>query len=156
MKPIINTRKDLDAADETTRQKFLTHLAGGINRWRWNGSDWEQWQDTTTLRRFEYTVADFPDAPVPTKPDWNPDERDLGQKRAAASLSRAQFKLALLEGGYLDAVEAAYPSWPRNVQIMWDDSSTFERMHPALIQLADQMGYSSEQMDAIFGITDAG
>ena len=152
MKPIINTRKDLDAADPSTRQKFMTRLAGGINRWRWNGSDWELWQDTTTLTRFEYTVADFPDAPVPPKPDWNPDERDLGQKRAAASLSRAQFKLALLEGGYLDAVEAAYPTWPRNVQIMWDDSSTFERMHPALIQLADQMGYSSEQMDAIFGI----
>jgi len=153
---IINNRKDLDAADAATKQKFLTHLAGGINRWRWNGSDWEQWQDTTTIRRFEYTVADFPDAPVPPKPDWNPDERDLAQKRAAASLSRAQFKLALLEGGYLDAVEAAYPSWPRNVQIMWDDSSTFERMHPALIQLAEAMGYSSEQMDAIFGITDAG
>jgi len=80
-------------------------------------------------------------------------EPSVADQRAEAVLTRARFKLALLEGGYLDAVEAAYPSWPRNVQIMWDDSSTFERMHPALIQLAEAMGYSSEQMDAIFGIT---
>ena len=149
---IINNRKDLDAAPDDIRQKFMTRLAGGINRWRWNGDDWEQWQDTTSIRRFEFTLSDFPDAPVPAKPDFNPDQRELEQARAAASLTRARFKLSLLEGGYLADVEAAYPSWPKAVQIMWDDSSTFERLHPELLALAAAMGYTDEQLDAIFGI----
>jgi hypothetical protein len=149
---IINNRKDLDAAPPEVRDQFMTRLANGVNRWVWDGNDWVIQKDDNTITRYEFTVADFPDAPVPTKPDWNPDERELEQARAAASLSRAQFKLALLEGGYLDAIEAAYESWPKEVQIMWDDSATFERMHPTLLQLAAAMDYADAEVDALFGI----
>ena len=79
-------------------------------------------------------------------------DKVLQIKREQAVLTRAQFKLALLEGGYLDAIEAAYPSWPKNVQIMYDDSSTFERLHPALLQLAEEMNFSDAELDALFGI----
>jgi len=74
--------------------------------------------------------------------------------RRNAVLTRAQFKLALLAGGYLDAVEAvmAHPDTPRDLKIMYQDSSTFERLHPALLAMAAQMGYTDEQMDALFGI----
>jgi hypothetical protein len=88
--------------------------------------------------------------PVPTP------EEVLQQKRNTAQLSRAAFKLALLAGGYLDAIEAAYPTWPREVQIMWDDSLYFERMHPSLLQLAAAMGYSEAEVDALFGLVDDG
>ena len=80
----------------------------------------------------------------------------LEEKRERAQLSRAGFKLALLAGGYLDAIEAAYPTWPREVQIMWDDSLYFERMHPSLLQLAAAMGYSEAEVDALFGLVDDG
>lgn len=79
-------------------------------------------------------------------------EPSVEDQRKDAILTRARFKLALLEGGYLEDVEAAYPSWPKAVQIMWDDSSTFERLHPELLALAAAMGYTDEQLDAIFGI----
>jgi len=102
-----------------------------------------------------YTDWQFDGTQYTRKPAGTPEEREVARKenqRAAASLSRAQFKLALLAAGYLDDIEAAYPSWPRNIQIMWDDSSTFDRMHPDLIQLGEAMGYTDEQMDALFGI----
>lgn len=79
-------------------------------------------------------------------------QAELNSLRDSAVLTRAEFKLALLSAGYLDDVEAAYPTWPRNIQIMWDDSSTFERMHPDLLNLAQQMGYTDQQLDALFGI----
>jgi hypothetical protein len=81
-------------------------------------------------------------------------EEVLQQKRNTAQLSRAAFKLALLAGGYLDAIEAAYPTWPREVQIMWDDSLYFERMHPSLLQLAAAMNYTEEEVDTLFGVTE--
>lgn len=76
----------------------------------------------------------------------------LDEKRAQAKMSRAGFKLALLAGGYLTAIEDAYGMWPKDVQIMWDDSSVFERMHPSLLQLAGAMGFSGAEVDALFGI----
>lgn len=79
-------------------------------------------------------------------------EFDLEGARQAARLTRAKFKLALLEAGYLDAVEASYPTWDKHVQIMWDDSLQFERMHPTLLEFGSELGFTDEQMDAIFGI----
>ena len=72
--------------------------------------------------------------------------------RKDARLSRAKFKLALLQAGFLDSVEAGYSEWPKDVQIMWDDSLEFERMHPTLLAFGVAMGFTGEQMDAIFGI----
>lgn len=76
----------------------------------------------------------------------------LDQRRASATLSPAMFRLNLLAIGELDNVEAAIPLAPREVQIMWEYSSSFERTHPALAALAAQLGYTDEQLDALFGI----
>ena len=80
----------------------------------------------------------------------------LEKKRQAASLSRADFKLGLLDMGELDAVRAvmADPETPERVVIMWEDSGRFERMHPDLLSFAEVMGYTDEQLDALFGVTD--
>ena len=80
----------------------------------------------------------------------------LEEKRQAASLSRADFKLGLLDMGELDAVKAvmADPETPERVVIMWEDSGRFERMHPDLLSFAEVMGYTDEQLDALFGVTN--
>ena len=80
----------------------------------------------------------------------------LEEKRQAASLSRADFKLGLLEMGELDAVKSvmADPETPERVVIMWEDSGRFERMHPDLLSFAEVMGYTDEQLDELFGVTD--
>jgi len=77
---IINNRKDLNAAPANVRDAFLARLAGSINKYVWNGSEWTLEQDTSEIERFGFTLADFPDAPVPNMPAYNPDERALEQE----------------------------------------------------------------------------
>lgn len=71
------------------------------------------------------------------------------------SITRAQAKLALLGAGLLDDVQPAIdaitdPTQRAAAQIEWDDRLTFERTNPTLIALANAMGMSSEQLDALF------
>ena len=150
---IINDRKDLDAAPPEIREQFMTRLANGINRWVWDGNDWVIQQDDSTITRYGFTLADFPDAPVPEMPDYNPDEKALQQARESAVLSRANFKLALLDAGYLqDVKDFVANTNDERIIILWEDSANFERMHPDLIRLATELGYTNEQLDVLFGI----
>ena len=155
---IINNRKDLDAAPTDTRERFISGLAASINQWKWENGEWVIRQNTTDIERFGFTLDDFPDAPVPDMPDYNPEERALEQARESASLSRADFKLGLLEMGELDAVKALMDDAdtdPR-IKIMWEDSGRFERMHPDLLSFAEVMGYTESQLDQLFGVMDNG
>jgi len=77
---IINNRKDLEAAPDDVRERFVNSLAGSINKYVWNGSEWTLEQNTSEIERFGFTLADFPDAPVPEAPTYNPDERQLEQE----------------------------------------------------------------------------
>ena len=77
---IINNRKDLDAAPNDVRQRFIQNLEADIHRWDWQNGEWVLIQDTNTIRKFDFALADFPDAPVPEMPDYNPDQRQLEQE----------------------------------------------------------------------------
>jgi hypothetical protein len=151
---MFNSRKDLDAAPAEQKEKFLGLLAASINKWSWDGAEWVLEQNTTEIEKFGFTLDDFPEAAVPDKPDYNPDERALQQARESASLSRADFKLGLIEMGELDNVQALMddPATDPRIKIMWEDSGRFERMHPDLLSLAQVMGYTEDQLDDIFGI----
>lgn len=85
---IINDRKDLNAAPADVRERFMESLAAGINRWGWDGNDWVLTQDTATIEKFGFTLADFPDAPTPEKPNYNPDQRQLEQEAEEARTQR--------------------------------------------------------------------
>jgi len=151
---IINDRKDFDAAPADVRDAFLARLAGSINKYVWNGTEWTLEQNAAEIERFGFVVADFPDAPVPEIPAYNLDDRALEQAREDASLSRADFKIGLLEMGELDNVQALMddPATDPRIKIMYEDSGRFERMHPDLLQLAEVMGYTEEQLDELFGV----
>jgi len=86
---IINDRQDLDALSPAEQDAFKARLAAGINRWDWQEGDWVLTQDTATIERFGFTLADFPDAPVPDKPTNNPDEDAKAQQLAEAKANRA-------------------------------------------------------------------
>ena len=77
---IINDRKDLDAAPDDVRERFVNSLAGSINKYRWDGTEWVLEQNTSEIERFEFTLADFPDAPVPEMPNYNHDQHQLEQE----------------------------------------------------------------------------
>ena len=75
-------------------------------------------------------------------------------ERDSATLSRAEFKLALLERGELDSVKAAMESPdadPRAV-ILWEDANTFHRTNDDLMRLASDLGYTEADLDDIYGI----
>ena len=80
-------------------------------------------------------------------------EKALQKKREAAKLSRANFKLALMEAGYLqDVKDFVANTDDERIQILWEDSDTFARLDPDLLNMATQMGYTDEQMDTLFGV----
>lgn len=80
-------------------------------------------------------------------------EKALQKKREAAKLTKANFKLALMEAGYLqDVKDFVANTNDERIQILWEDSDTFARLDPDLLNMAEQMGYTDEQMDALFGV----
>jgi hypothetical protein len=85
---IVNNRTDLDALPKDEQAQFKSRLAAGINSWQWVDGDWALTQNTETLERFDFTLADFPDAPVPDKPETNPDEQEQERKVAEVQESR--------------------------------------------------------------------
>ena len=65
--PSINTREDLDAIAGTPEHvAFMALLAGTL--WRLEKDDtaqaWVAIEDNSTIERFDFTRADFPDADV--------------------------------------------------------------------------------------------
>jgi len=100
---IINTRKDLDAAPDHIREQFMQRLAGTINKYEWDGSDWVLVQDDSSIVKFDFTVADFPEPPVPEKPDYNPDQRALEQQ---ANEARTQRDALLAESDWTQVLDA--------------------------------------------------
>jgi len=88
--------------------------------------------------------------------DWRKQyaEDQLAKARDRAKLSRADFKLALLERGELDAVKTAMtdPSADPRAVILWEDALEFRRTNKDLLALASELGYTEEQLDDIFGI----
>jgi len=99
---IINTRKDLDAAPDAIREQFMARLAGSINRWEWDG-EWKLVQDDSSVVKFDFTTADFPEPPVPEKPYYNPDERALEQE---ANEARTQRDALLAETDWTQVADA--------------------------------------------------
>lgn len=77
---IINNRTDLDAAPADVKQNFMAKLASSIHKWDWVDGAWVAVQDTTSIEQFDFSLSDFPDAPKPKKPTYNPDERQAEQE----------------------------------------------------------------------------
>lgn len=66
-------------------------------------------------------------------------------------VTRAQFKLALLDLGLLDDVDALVAaSNDRALQINWAERLEFERNHPLVIATAAALGKTDAEIDALF------
>jgi len=89
--------------------------------------------------------------------DWRQKRKEdqINRSRNIATLTRADFKLALLERGELGSVKAAMddPSADPRAVILWEDALEFKRMNKDLLALADELGYTEEQLDEIFSIS---
>lgn len=66
-------------------------------------------------------------------------------------VTRAQFKLALLDLGLLDDVDALVAaSNDRELQVNWAERLEFERNHPLVIATAAALGNTEAEIDALF------
>lgn len=97
----------------------------GEQRANWTGYEWVELP-------YKAPVIDPPATPVP------------------ASVTRGQFKLALLQMDLLDDVEAAIALADRATQINYAERLDFERNHPLVITMAAALGKTDAEVDALF------
>lgn len=76
------------------------------------------------------------------------------EARNDAKLTRAEFKMALLDMGELDAAKSLVesPDTDARIRIFWEDLLVFERTDSNTLLFAEAMGYSDQKLDALFGI----
>jgi hypothetical protein len=150
--PTINTRADLDAlAGTPAHAAYLAMLAGSL--WRLERDDeaqtWVAIEDDTTIARFGFVRAEFPDAVPPALPDYVDDTNPI-----PASVSMRQARLALLAIGKLADVDAAIAGMDEPAksaaQIEWEYAATVERASPLIAQLGPALGLDDGQLDALF------
>jgi len=104
-----------------------------------------------------YTYDADEDAVYGTWQQTDIKERIWREVREKALLTRAEFKLALLDMGELDRVKTAMeaPDLDPRVKILWEDAAHFKRTDADLLRFAEQMGYTVDQLDILFGIKTA-
>ena len=150
--PSINTREDLDAIAGTPEHvAFMALLAGTL--WRLEKDDtaqaWVAIEDNSTIERFNFTRADFPDAQPPALPEYVP-----AVVAVPEVVTMRQARLALLGVGMLAQVNAAVASMPGAegdaARIEWEFSSTVERHRPLVLSLTAALGLTDAQLDDLF------
>jgi hypothetical protein len=93
---------------------------------------------------FKVWLAKYGALPTPVVIDGVPQE-----------VTRRQAKQALIQEGKIDLVQPAIdaitdPTQRALMQSEWDDSQTFQRQRPSLIQMATAIGLTSTDIDDLF------
>jgi len=150
--PSINTREDLDAIAGTPEHvAFMALLAGTL--WRLEKDDtaqaWVAIEDNSTIERFNFTRADFPDAQPPALPEYVPVVVAVPEV-----VTMRQARLALLGAGLLAQVNAAIAAMPgvagEAARIEWEYATTVVRDSSWVQSLGSVLGLSAAQIDALF------
>ena len=89
-------------------------------------------------------VAAYVPPPEPTF------EERLATARASATLTRREFFLGLDAMGIYDTVMNA--ELPRAARIELETATHFDRTWPTLVEMAHSLGFTDEQLDALFNI----
>jgi hypothetical protein len=126
---IINSSSDLENAPKSVRERFLRALGLTIHKYQWNGTEWERYQDTTQIERYGLSVSDFPNAPMPDLPTYDPDERQLEQE---AEEVRTQRDALLSQSDWTQVPDAPV------------DQAAWAEYRQALRDLPQQAGFPQE------------
>ena len=150
--PSINTREDLDAIAGTPEHvAFMALLAGSL--WRLEKDDtaqaWVAIEDNSTIERFNFTRADFPDAQPPALPEYVPEVVAVPEV-----VTMRQARLALLGAGLLAQVNTAVANMPGTegdaARIEWEYAQEVRRDSPLAAALSAAFGWTSAQLDDLF------
>ena len=71
---------------------------------------------------------------------------------SAITITPRQARLALLQSGLLDAVEAMVAAQPRAVQIQWDFATEINRFDLLVCEMLTALGLTSDQVDTLFNL----
>ena len=152
--PSINTREDLDAIAGTPEHAaFMALLAGTL--WRAEKDDtaqaWVAIEDNSTIERFNFTRADFPDAQPPALPEYVPVVVAVPEV-----VTMRQARLALIGAGLLAQVNTAVANMPGDegeaARIEWEYAQEVRRDSPLMAALSDALGLSEETLDNLFKV----
>jgi hypothetical protein len=150
--PSINTREDLGAIAGTPEHAaFMALLAGTL--WRLEKDDtaqaWVAIEDNSTIERFNFTRADFPDAQPPALPEYVPVVDPVPEV-----VTMRQARLALLGAGLLAQVNAAIAAMPGAegdaARIEWEYAQEVRRDSPLVAALLAALGLTDEALDNLF------
>ena len=150
--PSINTREDLDAIAGTPEHvAFMALLAGTL--WRLEKDDtaqaWVAIEDNSTIERFNFTRADFPDAQPPALPEYVP-----AVVAVPEVVTMRQARLALLGAGPLAQVNTAVANMPGAegdaARIEWEYAQEVRRDSPLVAALSAAFGWTGAQLDDLF------
>ena len=72
------------------------------------------------------------------------------QAKMSMTVTPRQAKLALLQAGLLDDIEAAIAQADRAVQIEWEYATEFKRTWPTLLAMQTALGLTDQQLDNLF------
>ena len=149
---VINTREDLDAIAGTPEHvAFMALLAGTL--WRLEKDDtaqaWVAIEDNSTIERFNFTRADFPDAQPPALPEYVPVVVAVPEV-----VTMRQARLALLGAGLLDQVNTAVANMPGAegdaARIEWEYAQEVRRDSPLVAALSEILGLTDEALDNLY------
>ena len=150
--PSINTREDLDAIAGTPEHvAFMALLAGTL--WRLEKDDtaqaWVAIEDNSTIERFNFTRADFPDAQPPALPEYVPAVIAVPEV-----VTMRQARLALLGAGLLAQVNTAVANMPGAegdaARIEWEYAQEVRRDSPLVAGLSEILGLTDEALDNLY------
>lgn len=150
--PSINTREDLDAIAGTPEHvAFMALLAGTL--WRLEKDDtaqaWVAIEDNSTIERFNFTRADFPDAQPPALPEYVP-----AVVAVPEVVTMRQARLALLGAGLLAQVNTAVANMPGAegdaARIEWEYAQEVRRDSPLVAALSEILGLTDEALDNLY------
>ena len=102
-------------------------------------SEWLRQMSPADRAAWGLVEAPEPVAPVTPAPPVVP-----------AAVSPRQARIALLQAGLLDQVEAAVKAGTKQAQIEWEFGLEIRRDHAWLAAVAGQLGLSSAQVDDLF------
>ena len=152
--PSINTRADLDAITGTPEHvAFMALLAGTL--WRLEKDDtaqaWVAIEDNSTIERFNFTRADFPDAQPPALPEYMPVVDPVPEV-----VTMRQARLALLGAGLLAQGNTAVVNMPGAegdaARIEWEYAQEVRRDSPLVAGLSAALGLTDETLDNLYKV----
>ena len=141
--PVINTREDLDAlADTPEHDEFMAVLRGSL--WRLEKNDtaatWQAVEDNTTIERFGFVRADFPNAEAPELPVY------VAPVAEVFRCTPWQIRKVLNVLGLRQGVEGAVAaSTDQALKDGWEFATEFRSDDPFVLQMGAALGKSAAE-----------